>query len=80
MLTRDDSVRGVLVRGIDPALEPRVSELAAQVVRGKLEALAPGEFGVAIGGVLTVAVVVAAALLFPSLRRMDRFPAPHGDE
>lgn len=52
MLTRDDSVRGVLVRGIDPALEPRVSELAAQVIRGKLEALVPGEFGVAIGGVL----------------------------
>jgi lipoprotein-releasing system permease protein len=52
MLTRDDSVRGVLVRGIDPALEPRVSELAAQVIRGKLDALAPGEFGVAIGGVL----------------------------
>ena len=35
---------------------------------------------VAIGGALTVAVVMAAALLFPSLRRMDRFPVPHGDE
>jgi lipoprotein-releasing system permease protein len=58
MLTRDDSVRGVVVRGIDPALEPLVSELAAQVIRGKLDALAPGEFGVAIGGVLAQQVRV----------------------
>jgi lipoprotein-releasing system permease protein len=52
MLTRDESVRGVLVRGIDPALEPRVSELASQVVAGRLEALRPGEFGIVLGRVL----------------------------
>jgi lipoprotein-releasing system permease protein len=52
MLTLGDSVRGVLVRGIDPALEPQVSDLAAQVVAGRLDALAPGEFGIAIGRVL----------------------------
>jgi lipoprotein-releasing system permease protein len=52
MLTRDDSVRGVLVRGIDPVLEPRVSDLGTQVVRGRLDALVPGEFGIAIGRVL----------------------------
>jgi lipoprotein-releasing system permease protein len=52
MVTRDDSVRGVLVRGIDPALEPRVSELGSQVVQGRLDALLPGEFGIAIGRVL----------------------------
>jgi lipoprotein-releasing system permease protein len=52
MLTRDESVRGVLVRGIDPALEPRVSELGAQVVQGRLDALVPGEFGIALGRVL----------------------------
>ena len=52
MLTRDDSVRGVLVRGIDPALEPRVSELGTQVVQGRLDSLVPGEFGIAIGRVL----------------------------
>ena len=52
MLTRDESVRGVLVRGIDPALEPRVSDLGTQVVQGRLEALAPGEFKLAIGRVL----------------------------
>ncbi len=52
MLTRDDSVRGVLVRGIDPALEPRVSDLGAQIVQGRLDALTPGEFGIVIGRVL----------------------------
>jgi lipoprotein-releasing system permease protein len=52
MLTRDDSVRGVLVRGIDPALEPSVSDLGAQVRQGRLDALVPGEFGIAIGRVL----------------------------
>jgi len=52
MLTRDDSVRGVLVRGIDPALEPKVSELGTQVVQGRLDSLVPGEFGIAIGRVL----------------------------
>jgi lipoprotein-releasing system permease protein len=52
MLTRDDSVRGVLVRGIDPALEPQVSDLGTQVVQGRLSALVPGEFNLAIGRVL----------------------------
>jgi lipoprotein-releasing system permease protein len=53
MLTRDESVRGVLVRGIDPALEPKVSDLGTQVVQGRLDALVPGEFGIAIGRVLS---------------------------
>jgi lipoprotein-releasing system permease protein len=52
MVTRDDTVRGVLVRGIDPALEPRVSDLGTQVVSGRLEALEPGRFGIAVGRVL----------------------------
>jgi lipoprotein-releasing system permease protein len=59
MLTRDDSVRGVLVRGIDPALEPKVSELGTQVVQGRLDSLEPGEFGIAIGRVLARQVDVA---------------------
>jgi len=52
MLTRDDSVRGVLVRGIDPALEPQVSDLGTQLVQGRLSDLVPGEFRLAIGRVL----------------------------
>ena len=49
MLTVEDSVRGVLVRGIDPALEPQVADFAAKMDRGSLAELRPGEFGVAIG-------------------------------
>jgi lipoprotein-releasing system permease protein len=49
MITRDSSVRGVWVRGIDPALEPTVAEFAGRALTGSLESLRPGEFGVAIG-------------------------------
>ena len=49
MLSLDSSVRGVMVRGIDPALEPRVTELAQRIQKGDLAALAPGSFGVALG-------------------------------
>jgi len=49
MLTVEESVRGVLVRGIDPAMEPQVADFAAKMRLGTLDALRPGEFGVAIG-------------------------------
>ena len=49
MLTHGESVRGVLVRGIDPAVEPSVSEFLRNLPPGTLERLAPGEFGVMIG-------------------------------
>ena len=49
MLTVEDSVRGVLVRGIDPQREPQVADFASKMERGSLNALVPGEFGVAIG-------------------------------
>ena len=49
MLTRNDTVRGVYVRGILPAEEPKVSDVAAQVRRGSLAALVPGEFNIVLG-------------------------------
>jgi lipoprotein-releasing system permease protein len=49
MLTHDESVRGVLVRGIDPAIEPRVADFAQHMLRGNLDDLKPGSFGVAVG-------------------------------
>ncbi|NLD69256.1 MAG: lipoprotein-releasing ABC transporter permease subunit, partial [Limnobacter sp.] len=49
MLTVEDSVRGVLVRGIDPQREPQVADFASTMERGSLSSLVPGEFGVAIG-------------------------------
>ncbi|MDO5102675.1 MAG: lipoprotein-releasing ABC transporter permease subunit [Lautropia sp.] len=52
VLTRDQTVRGALVRGVDPSAEPSVSEIAAQVTSGTLDDLAPGEFGIIIGRVM----------------------------
>lgn len=52
MLTHGESVRGVLVRGVDPALEPEVSDFVRDMPRGRLADLRPGEFGVAVGAEL----------------------------
>ena len=49
MVTREDSVRGIMVRGILPAEEPKVSEVAKQVRRGSLNDLRPGEFNIVLG-------------------------------
>ncbi len=47
-----DTVRGALLRGIDPAAEAAVSDLGRQMRQGRLDELLPGRFGVAIGRVL----------------------------
>ncbi|HYM46865.1 MAG TPA: ABC transporter permease, partial [Burkholderiaceae bacterium] len=52
LLTRGDSVRGVLVRGIEPAAEPAISEITAQLRGAPLSALVDGEFGIVLGGEL----------------------------
>ena len=49
MLTHEETVRGVLVRGIDPRLEKGVAPFAARFSAGSPNDLRPGEFGVAIG-------------------------------
>jgi lipoprotein-releasing system permease protein len=49
MLARSDVVRGALVRGIDPALEPKVSDATARLTSGALGDLVPGEFGIVLG-------------------------------
>ena len=49
MVTREDTVRGIMVRGILPAEEPKVSEVAKQVRRGSLNDLRPGEFNIVLG-------------------------------
>jgi lipoprotein-releasing system permease protein len=58
LLTRGDSVRGALVRGIDPAAEPAISDIALQLRGAPLTALADGEFGVILGGELARALGV----------------------
>jgi lipoprotein-releasing system permease protein len=58
LATRGDTVRGVLVRGIEPAAEPAVSDLATQVRGAPLAALKEGEFGIVLGGELARALGV----------------------
>lgn len=59
MLTRDSAVRGVIVRGIDPALEGRVTEFASNLSHGTLAQLVPGQFGLAVGRELAAQWLIA---------------------
>jgi lipoprotein-releasing system permease protein len=43
------SVRGAMLRGVLPDLEPKVSTVADKVVAGSLAELRPGEFGIVLG-------------------------------
>ena len=58
LLARGEDMKGVIVRGIDPALEPRVTDLAQQPGGSALLRLRPGEFGVVLGGELARALGV----------------------
>ncbi|GIZ53558.1 lipoprotein-releasing ABC transporter permease subunit [Noviherbaspirillum aridicola] len=49
MMMRDETVRGVMIRGVLPAEEPRVSDVAAQVKLGRFDSLQPGEFNIVLG-------------------------------
>jgi lipoprotein-releasing system permease protein len=51
-------MKGTMVRGIDPTLEPRVTDLAQQPGGNALLRLRPGEFGVVLGGELARALGV----------------------
>ena len=50
LLTRNDAVSGVLLRGVEPALEAHVSDIAGDMKSGQLADLKPGEFGIVLGG------------------------------
>ncbi|WP_420992594.1 lipoprotein-releasing ABC transporter permease subunit [Cupriavidus sp. 30B13] len=58
MLTREDAVRGVLLRGIEPSQEPKVSDLGKQFRAGDMDSLTPGSFGIALGNELANAMGV----------------------
>lgn len=45
-------VRGVLVRGIMPSMEDKVADFSQMMISGKLNNLAPGEFGIVVGAEL----------------------------
>lgn len=49
MLTANGQVSGVVVTGIEPEYEKKVSIIGEHMVAGKLESLAAGEFGIVLG-------------------------------
>lgn len=49
MFSLDSTVKGAIVRGIDPALEDSVADFAKFMKAGKLTDLVPGEFDVILG-------------------------------
>ena len=49
LLARGEDIRGTLVRGIDPALEPGITDLAQSLRDTALKRLVPGRFGLVVG-------------------------------
>jgi hypothetical protein len=49
LLARGDDMKGAMVRGIDPALEPSVTDLAGELKNTVLKRLVSGGFGVVLG-------------------------------
>lgn len=49
MMTRDDTVRGAVIRGVLPQEEPKVSDVAAQVQQGSFDNLQSGQFNIVLG-------------------------------
>jgi lipoprotein-releasing system permease protein len=52
LLARGEDMKGALVRGIDPALEPQVTDMAGGAQQAVLARLVPGGFGIVLGGEL----------------------------
>ena len=52
LLSRENVMRGVSIRGVLPSEEGKVSDLPKQFVTGSIEDLKPGAFGVALGAQL----------------------------
>ena len=49
MLSFSGTVRGALVRGIEPGMENTVADIGEHMRSGSFEALRPGEFGIILG-------------------------------
>jgi len=58
MIIRDDVMRGVILRGVLPDQEPKVSEVATKIKVGKWENLRPGEFNIILGTALAASLHV----------------------
>jgi lipoprotein-releasing system permease protein len=49
MVSRDGQMRGIMVRGIDPAQEPKVSGALSRLMSGSLQSLEPRQFRIVLG-------------------------------
>ncbi|MCS4291986.1 lipoprotein-releasing system permease protein [Comamonas sp. BIGb0152] len=52
LVARGEDMRGALLRGIDPALEPEVTDMTTGIEQSSLQALTPGSFNVVLGSEL----------------------------
>lgn len=85
MLSHRREVTGAIVRGVDPALEPEVVDVADHMVAGALTDLEPGKFriilgrelagalGVSVGDKVTVVVPQITVTVAGSMPRLKRF-------
>lgn len=85
MLVGPTEIRGVKIRGIDPASERHISSLDSLVVQGSLEKLLPGTYGIVLGKTLaqdlgvgigdSVIMLVSQGITTPAgiVPRMRRF-------
>jgi lipoprotein-releasing system permease protein len=84
MLNSDRQVSGVMLRGVSPDYEPKVSEVAQRLKEGDLSQLQPGRFSIVLGGdlanylgvvpgdrltVITPQLTATPAGILPRLRR-----------
>ncbi len=60
MLSKSNRVRGTLIRGINPDLESRVSNIDSKMIQGQLYSLVPDSFGIVLGKDLATAMDVVA--------------------
>ncbi|VTU40165.1 Lipoprotein-releasing system transmembrane protein LolC [Variovorax sp. PBS-H4] len=49
LIARGEDMKGTLVRGIEPSLEPQVTDISTTAQKGALDKLVPGEFGIVLG-------------------------------
>lgn len=59
MITHQNAMHGVMVRGVSPQEEPNVSNVASQVRQGSFDDLVSGEFNIVLGGALVRGMQVA---------------------
>ena len=71
-LLQAQSKQGALLRGVQPELEGRVSELPNKMIQGRLDSLMPGTFNIVLGSELAAALNVRPRKVQQILDRLDR--------